>query len=219
MTDRKTLQGFDVGDKCAAVVGCGGLGCHIATHLVCAGVGKLIVIDADEVSESNLNRQFLFTVNDIGRKKVFLAAGRLQAICPECEIVPVDKRVSTPADLEIAGGADILFSAVDNNAARSVLERFCRERGIPLVNGGVNGFFGSAYLYVPGRTPDLSAAGMLERENGRTVSVSSTVGLIGALEAQLGLCYLTGSPATTPGALYVLDGGEIRTMKIGDESR
>ena len=59
MIDRIALQGFDIRKYTAAVIGCGGLGCNIATHLACAGIGKLILCDFDTVSESNLNRQFL----------------------------------------------------------------------------------------------------------------------------------------------------------------
>ncbi len=213
MFDRAAIQGFSLQNKCAAVLGCGGLGCNIATHLACAGIGRLILCDFDTVSESNLNRQFLYSFADLGKEKVTLAAARLQGISPGTDIVAVNKKITSPADLEFASGADILFAAVDNNAARSFAQAFCAGHAIPLVNGGVNGFYGSAYLYLPGQTPDLTAAGMLSAENGRISAVSSTVGVIGALQAHLGIRFLLGDTAPA-GKLHIFDNGEIHTLAI-----
>ena len=213
MIDRLSLQGFDLSDKTAAVIGCGGLGCNIATHLACAGIGRLILCDCDTVSESNLNRQFLYTAADLGKEKVLLAKERLNATAPQAEISVFNKRIESPEDLSFAKGADIVFAALDNNAARRTAQGFCTIHRIPLVNGGVNGFFGTAYLYLPGRTPDLAAAGMLTAENKKTLSVSSTVGVIGALEAHLGVRYLLGDTENA-GKLYVFDDGTVTILPI-----
>lgn len=218
MIDRLSLQGFDLSDKTAAVIGCGGLGCNIATHLACAGIGRLILCDCDTVSESNLNRQFLYTAADLGKEKVFLAKQRLNATAPGTEITPWHQRIGSPEDLSFATGADIVFAALDNNAARRTAQDFCTIHRIPLVNGGVNGFFGTAYLYLPGRTPDLAAAGMLTAENKKTLSVSSTVGVIGALEAHLGIRYLTGHTESA-GKLHIFDDGTVTVLPISQNSK
>ena len=215
MIDRLALQGFTLTDKTAAVLGCGGLGCNIATHLACAGIGKLLLIDFDTVSMSNLNRQFLYTAADVGKHKSPLAACRLQATAPDIRISAFIKKIETPADLSMAQKADILFLAVDNNAARSAAQSYCKDKAIPLVNGGINGFFGTAYLFIPGVTPDLTAAGMLCAENEKPRSVSCTVGLIGALEAQLGVRYLLGDTSAA-GKLHILDGTGITLLQIKD---
>ena len=218
MVDRIALQGFDLSNKTAAVIGCGGLGCHVATHLACAGIGTLLLCDCDKVSASNLNRQFLYTADDIGKEKVSLAQKRLAATAPGTEIRAVSRRIGAAEDLCFAAGADILFLAVDNNAAREAGQRFCALQGIPLVNGGVNGFFGTVYLYIPGKTPDLTAAGQLAAENSRTLSVSSTVGVIGALEAHLGIRCLLGDTAAA-GRLHVFDNGEVSVLPIGGRGK
>ena len=213
MIDRIALQGFDLKEYCAAVIGAGGLGCNIATHLACAGIGKLVLCDFDTVSESNLNRQFLYTHADIGQKKVTLAVKRLSALAPEAEILPVSQKIETPEDLAFADETDIVFLAVDNNAARRTVQEYCREKKKPLVNGGVNGFYGTAYLWLPGKTPDLKTAGLLDTENPRISAVSSTVGIIGALEVQLGIKYLLGE-TDVAGTLHVLDGEEIQKLPL-----
>ncbi len=217
MIDRTGLQGFDIGSKTAAVIGCGGLGCHVSTHLACAGIGRLIVCDFDTVSESNLNRQFLYAYGDVGKPKAPLAKERLSAISPGTEVESVLKKIEKPEDLSFADGADIIFAALDNLDARKILQEYCRRQKKPLANGGVNGFYGTAYLWIPGKTPDLTAAGMLEKANGRTVSVSSTVGIIGALEAQLGIQYLTGSEESA-GRLHILSNNEISTIPIKEKN-
>jgi molybdopterin/thiamine biosynthesis adenylyltransferase len=213
MIDRIALQGFDIQKYTAAVIGAGGLGCNIATHLACAGIGKLVLCDFDTVSESNLNRQFLYTHTDIGNEKVTLAAKRLSALAPETQILPVLRKIGTPEDLAFADGADIVFLAVDNNAARRTVQEYCRSKNKPLVNGGVNGFYGTAYLWLPGKTPDLKTAGLLDTENPRVSAISSTVGIIGALEVQLGIKYLLGD-AGAAGTLHVLDGEEIHKLRL-----
>ena len=84
--NKSETQGFDISGKSAAVIGCGGLGCNIAVHLAGAGIGKLRLVDYDTVSESNLNRQFLYSIEDTGNFKAKLAAERLKKYAPNAEI-------------------------------------------------------------------------------------------------------------------------------------
>ena len=205
---------LDLKNKTAAVIGCGGLGCNAAVHLAGMGIGSLLLFDFDTVSESNLNRQFLYTHGDIGKSKVFLAAEKLSEYAPRCSIKAFDKKIIKEEDLSFAKNADALFLAVDNNRTRELAEEFCRENNIPLVNGGINGFSGSAYLYVPGRTPCLSCAGLTENESKKIISVSSAAGVIGALQAEIGAKHLSGCDEEIAGVLHIYDNGEITKLKI-----
>ncbi len=213
MNSKAQTQGFDLSANCAAVVGCGGLGTNAAVHLAGMGIGRLLLIDDDTVAPGNLNRQFFYTPADAGKAKCTLLADRLRAYAPDCETAAFRKRICTPDDLIDVQDADVLIAAVDNTAARHVLNAFCKTQGIPLINGGIHGLFGTAYLYVPGQTPDLDAAGLLEAENRSPVSVSSTVGMIGALQAQLAAEILRGGTQSA-GKLYVLDDNEIHSIMI-----
>ena len=76
MTKEKT-QGFSLKDKTAAVIGLGGLGTNVAVHLAGAGIGKLMLCDFDTVSESNLNRQFMYRAADVGKLKTDCLKNRL----------------------------------------------------------------------------------------------------------------------------------------------
>ncbi len=212
--NRQELQGFDISGFSAAVIGCGGLGCNVAVHLAGAGIGRLFLADYDTVSESNLNRQFLYTADDIGKSKAGLAAERLKKYSAYTQFTAVNKKIGNIDDLKFAENCDIIFLAVDNNAARRVLQSFCAGRNIPLVNGGINGFCGTAYLYVPDKTPCLDCAGITGKESGRIFSVSSTAGIIGALEVELGIKYLSDSKTDIAGILHIYDNGEINKLKI-----
>lgn len=213
MNEKAQLQGFDLSGKRAAIVGCGGLGTNAAVHLAGMGIGALLLIDGDTVETRNLNRQFFYTPADVGRPKCDVLTQRLRAYAPDCGAVGLQTMIRTPDDLGQAADADILIAAVDNVAARRVLNDFCKARSIPLVNGGINGFFGTAYAYLPGMTPDLEQAGLLDAENRKPASVSSTVGMIGALQAQLAAQILCGDTHGA-GKLYILDDNAIHTITI-----
>ena len=210
--NKSETQGFDISGKSAAVIGCGGLGCNIAVHLAGAGIGKLLLIDYDTVSESNLNRQFLYSTEDAGKFKAELAAAKLKKYSPNTDITFVNRKINTTEDLNEIKNLDIVFLAVDNNEARKLLQKICAENKIPLVNGGINGFLGTAYLYVPEKSPCLDCAGLTEKESGG-VSVSSTAGIIGALEAEIGIKHLLGNDEAA-GILHIYDNGEINKLKI-----
>ena len=212
--NKSEIQGFDISEKSAAVIGCGGLGCNVAVHLAGAGIGKLTLVDFDKVSESNLNRQFLYLINDVGNFKVRLAAERLKKYSPSTEITYKNIKIENSENIDFLKGNDIIFLAVDNNEAREILQKFCTSYNIPLVNGGINGFCGTAYLYVPGKTPCLSCAGLIERESEKIFSVSSTAGIIGALQAEIGIKYLLDNKTDIAGTLHIYDGGEINKLKI-----
>ncbi len=213
MNLKSQIQGFDLSGKRAVIAGCGGLGTNAAVHLCGMGIGKLVLIDGDTVELRNLNRQFFYTPADVGQPKCALLSDRLRTYAPECETIPLRRMIRAQEDLNAIPDADVMIAAVDNAAARRVLNDFCKTRKIPLINGGIHGFFGTAYAYIPGQTSDLEKAGLLDAENSSPVSVSSTVGMIGALQAQLAAQILLGDTQCA-GRLYVLDHNEIHSMMI-----
>ena len=118
------------------VVGAGGLGGPLLYALAGAGVGRLVVVDGDTVSLSNLNRQFLFDQADLGRPKAEAAARRLSAFNPDLRVEGVEAWLDEKTGMELLADCQLAVAAVDNLPARLALNAACAKRKIPLVNGG-----------------------------------------------------------------------------------
>jgi molybdopterin/thiamine biosynthesis adenylyltransferase len=144
-------------EKTAAIVGCGALGSHIASHLVRAGVGRLVVADRDFVEWHNLPRQALYSEADAaeGIPKAVAAARRLCQINTLVEIEEhvLDVNADTVEDLIV--GADVVLDGADNFEVRYLVNEACVKHGIPWVYGGVLGTYGLTAAILPGETPCL----------------------------------------------------------------
>ena len=214
MADEKELtQGFNLRDKACAVIGLGGLGTNVAVHLAGAGIGKICLCDFDKVNETNLNRQFMYTAEDIGKHKTEAMKRRLSAYAPECDIVMINEKINDISDLNFSLNCDIIFSCVDNNAARIILEGFCRENNIPLVHGGIDGFYGVSYLYVPSHSLTPSEAGLCEGSKAKH-NVSAVAGVIGSLQATTGIEYLLTKDDSLSGRILIFDNNKTDTLNL-----
>jgi molybdopterin-synthase adenylyltransferase len=135
------------------IAGIGGLGCVVADGLTRAGIGKLILVDNDEVEISNLNRQILYNQNDIGKPKIEIAKQKLQAINPDLRIEALHKDILELKNLPLphfAGIADCL----DNFAARIELEKLMQQTHF-MVHCGVQNDFGQVTTIKPNKTQTL----------------------------------------------------------------
>ena len=126
-------------EKSVMILGCGGIGTHMAWHMVTMGVGKLTLVDFDTVEESNLNRQILFDRDDIGAVKAIVLREKLLRIRPEADVCVVRCRVDSKETLELLvadGDYDLLVKALDSPAAFPVwLDAVCKKYQIPYVAG------------------------------------------------------------------------------------
>src|SRR6188472_3942707 len=95
-------------------VGAGGLGCPISLYLAAAGVGTIGLADVDVVSPSNLQRQVLFGVSNVGEDKVKAAAKRLRDLNPDCKIVEHKTIVNSSNVMELIKDYDIVIDGTDN---------------------------------------------------------------------------------------------------------
>lgn len=213
MNRKEEVQGFCISGKSACVVGCGGLGCNIAVHLVGAGIGKLILCDFDKITESNLNRQFLYTKNDIGKSKCDVLKKRLSDFSQDTEIEGIDLKIETESDMQFAKGCDIILLAVDNIDARKAVQDFAAKNRIPLVCGGIDGFYGMAYLYVPDYSPCPDCAG-LNIDSQTKYNISATAGIIGSAQSALAIKYLLTENKQLAGKILIYDEDIFDTLKI-----
>jgi molybdopterin/thiamine biosynthesis adenylyltransferase len=143
--------------KTAAVVGCGALGSHIASHLARAGVGRLVLADRDFVEFHNLPRQALYTEADAaeGVPKAVAAARRLRQITSLVEIEEHVIDVNADTVESLIAGADLVLDGADNFEVRYLVNEACVKHGIPWIYGGVLGTYGLTAAILPGETPCL----------------------------------------------------------------
>jgi len=129
---QQTLSALRVG-----VVGCGGTGSAVAEQLVRLGVRSLILIDPDELSESNVTRVYGSTASDIGRAKVEVLSNHLSRIAPDSSISSVRSMITVEPTARRLSGCDIVFGCTDDNAGRLVLSRVATYLLTPVVDCGV----------------------------------------------------------------------------------
>jgi len=143
--------------KTATIIGCGALGSHIASHLVRAGVGRLVLADRDFVEWHNLPRQALYSEVDAAEAvpKAVAAARRLRQLNSLVEIEEHVVDVNADNVEDLIAGADVVLDGADNFEVRYLVNDACVKHGIPWVYGGVLGTYGLTAAILPGETPCL----------------------------------------------------------------
>lgn len=225
MSDRYSRQRIlpEVGEQGQArlaaasvlVVGAGGLGSPVLSTLAGAGTGRLMVVDHDRVEESNLHRQPLFRMDDLGRLKVEAAREALLAYNPEVAIEAVAVRLDPGNADRLVRGADVVVDAVDSLAVTYILSDACRDASKPLVSASVLGQQGYVGAFCGGgpsyRTvfPDLPMAAGSCAANG---VLGSAVAMVGALQAHMVLQLVLGLEPSPLGRLVTLD---LTTLTFG----
>ena len=129
-----------------AVVGAGGLGAPVLTYLAAAGVGNIRIIDKDTVEISNLNRQFLYGPEDVGRKKAEAAKEKLEKQNPDIKFAAVSEMLTEKNGRALFKDADVIVDCVDSMQTRIAVNKICLLNQIPLVEGGVYGFYLCIYM-------------------------------------------------------------------------
>lgn len=200
-------------DSSVLVVGAGGLGGPLLYALAGAGVGRLVVVDGDTVSLSNLNRQFLFEQADLGRPKAEAAARRLSAFNPEITVEGIPLQLDEQNAVELPAGCQLAVSALDNLPARLALNAACAGRNIPLVNGGVEGWYGSVQAVEFGKTPCLACcyAGADPEVGGQ--ALGAVTGTVASLMSSVAIQMLLGHNPI-PGELLLYDGKRMALDKV-----
>ena len=123
------------------VVGVGGVGSWVVEALARSAIGRLTLIDLDNVAESNINRQIQATSETLGKAKVSALAERIAQINPYCKVREVEDFV-TPENLDEMIGAhqfDYVIDAIDSVKAKTALIAYCRQHAIPLITIGAAG--------------------------------------------------------------------------------
>ncbi len=129
------------------VVGAGGLGCPVLQYLVSMGVGTIGIIDDDVVSITNLHRQILYGIKDIGLPKVKVAKEKLHELNDEVQLVAYQERISQVNAVELISAYDIIIDCSDNFSTRYLINDACVLYSKPLVYGAVSSYEGQVAVF------------------------------------------------------------------------
>lgn len=172
------------------VIGAGGLGCPVLQYLTAAGVGTIGIVDPDFVSESNLQRQILYTTDDKGEFKVEVAAKRLRALNPDIEIKLFPHLVTSGNVDLILEQFDVVVDGTDQIHTRYMLNDACVLLNKPLVYGAIHKFSGqvSVFNFEDGATyRDMFPI----PPNPNSVPTCNQVGVLGVLPGIIGIAQAT----------------------------
>lgn len=196
------------------VVGAGGLGSPLLLYLAAAGVGTLGVVDDDHVDLTNLQRQVIHGMADLGRPKVDSAAERLRALNPDVTVEPHAVRLTAANAEELIGGYDLVADGSDNAETRFLIADTCHRRRKPLVTAALLGFDGQlttvrgfeggdtpCYRCIMGAPPPPEARPSCE-ESG---VLGALAGLLGSLQALEVIKDLLGFGQGLTGRLLLFD--------------
>jgi sulfur-carrier protein adenylyltransferase/sulfurtransferase len=193
------------------VIGCGGLGCPVLQYLAAAGIGVLGIIDYDIVEESNLQRQVIFSTEDIGKPKVIAAKEKLEKYNPFITFNVLREKLEVSNALEIISQFEIVVDCSDNFSTRYLINDACVILDKPLVSGSIYKFEGqvTVFNYLKGPTyrclyPDTSLQNVIAN-CAETGVLGTLTGLTGTLMANEVIKVITGIGDVLRGKLLTFD--------------
>jgi molybdopterin/thiamine biosynthesis adenylyltransferase len=211
------------------LVGVGGLGCVAAPLLAAAGVGVIGLVDPDEVSLSNLQRQTLYRTEDVGRLKVDCARQRLGEINPHVQVEAHPIRLTLDTGDEIVAGYDLVLDGTDDFAARFAVNAAAFQSGVALVSGAIERWTGQVGVFAAGltrgqpRDQRQACYRCLTPEIPPDAETCARVGVVGALAGVIGammaleavkLIAQAGEPLVGRLLIYDALSAETRTIRV-----
>lgn len=167
------------------VIGAGGLGCPVLQYLTAAGVGTIGIIDFDLVDETNLQRQILFSINDIGKNKALAAKHHLEQQNPYITIKAFAEKLTSKNALELVQQFDVIVDGTDNFSTRYLVNDACVITEKPLVYGSIYKFEGQVSVFNYNNGPSYRCL-FPEPPKAGSVPNCSQIGVIGVLPGLIG---------------------------------
>ena len=206
-------------DAKACLLGLGGLGSPTAIQLATIGVGHLRLVDRDFVELSNLQRQHLYGMDDVGYPKVEVAAKRLQSLNPYIKLEPIPLSVNQDNVEDIIKDMDVVIDGLDRMAPRYAVNRACVKLGVPYVFGAAITTIGNVSTIVPGETPCLECfyGNLVDDMLPKCAVVGvhpSLLGVIASVEVSEGIRILIGKQPRLANKLLYCDIGHVEFNEV-----
>lgn len=220
LRQREANPDFDqekLGKARVLIVGVGGLGCISAQYLAAAGVGRLTLCDFDTVSLSNLNRQILYTDQDVGLSKIRIAIEKLRKVNPTIKITGIDNKFGTKMPTALLQ-QDLILDCLDNFQDRLNLMQFAVNNKIPMVHAAIHGFSGQFLFFEPDKSACIACAlsDVTSPSGGSSPAIGPCAGVMGSMQALESIKYLLGLGSLYTNRLLFFDGlrGEFEEMTL-----
>jgi adenylyltransferase/sulfurtransferase len=209
-------------DAHAVLIGAGGIGAPAIQYLAAAGLGRLTVIDDDQVALSNLQRQVLFSTADVGRPKAEAAGEAVARLNPDILLTAVPTRLNAANAAYLLRGTDVVVDGCDNFATRLAVADAARMLKVPLVSAAVGQFDGQlgvfrgweadkpCYRCLVGDDPDRPDVSCADQ--GVLGALTGALGSLAAIEAVRAIVPFGTDPA---GTLLLVDALDFRFRTIG----
>lgn len=207
-------------DASVLVVGTGGLGSPVLMYLAAAGVGKLHFFDDDRVEISNLQRQILFDSSVLGQAKADIAAQRLRAVNPDCEVVAVASRLEGEQLSQNVAEVDLVIDCSDNFDTRFAVNKACVENRKTLVSGAVIRMEGQVSVFSGYQSEKPCYQCLYQPDNYNDESCTSSgvlgpaVGVVGSILATEAVKLITGTGDSLEGRLLLFDAQAMRFNEL-----
>lgn len=206
----------------ALVIGAGGLGSAALIYLASSGMGRITIVDDDEVELHNLQRQVIHTTGRVGLPKTESAKKTLYGINPTIDVRTVTFRMTEDSLPTLVKDADVVLDCTDNFAIRTAVNRVCMKLGRPLVSGAAVAFDGQVSVYDP-RQENSPCYACLYPEDMAFEDIKAaqvgvfapSVGLIGTIQAAEALKVVSGIGKPLVGSLLLLDTLTMEWTKLG----
>ncbi len=199
------------------IVGAGGLGSPVALYLAAAGVGQLTIIDGDHVDVTNLQRQIIFTTDQVGKSKALCAQERLLALNPSIKVTAIAEHLSINNVEKLIKDTDLVLDCTDNFATRYLINDHCVKLKKPWLFASIYQFSGQCALFSessacfrclfpdpPTDVADCNSAGVL----------GVLPGLLGTLQANEAIKFLTDLPCPLENNLLMVEASDLTFRKI-----
>ena len=172
--------------KKVSIVGMGGIGCPIAQYLVSSGIKDINLFDDDIIKKSNLNRQNLYSIKEIGKKKTIIAKKKLLGINPYANINSYSEKI-TNVNTNLLKNSSIIIDASDNWMTMKLTNDYAIKNNIPLLSASAVGFDIQIILFENNKNKHLCLECIFPNEKEPDLARCDTAGILGTVAGLAGL--------------------------------